>query len=116
MLDLTTGCYYDNSSMHSDSYAVRKTDMFTFNLQYVPYDTKYVEDFYEKTDKDGRNWTSDLMAAGVRQGESGKPWRGIDPAKKGNHWKFTVQKLDELDREGRIYFPKKVGGVPRYIR
>jgi DNA methylase/Restriction endonuclease len=104
-------------SIHDVILFYSKTDIFTFNLQYVPYDTKHVEDSYEKTDKDGRTWTSsDLMAAGVRQGESGKPWRGIDPAKRGNHWKFTVQKLDELDKQGRIYFPKKVGGVPRYIR
>ena len=24
--------------------------------------------------------------------------------------------MDELDKQGRIYFPKKVGGMPRYIR
>lgn len=56
------------------------------------------------------------MAAGIRYGESGMPWRGIDPSKKGNHWKFTIQKLDELDKQSRIHFPKKAGGVPRYKR
>jgi DNA modification methylase len=55
-------------------------------------------------------------AAGIRHGDSGKPWHGIDPNSKGNHWKFRVQKLDELEKEGHIYFPKKVGGVPRYKR
>jgi len=83
----------------------------------VPYDEDYVKKYYRYKDKDGRRWTSsDLMAAGIRHGESGKPWRGIDPNKRGNHWKFTVSKLDELAKEGRIYFPKKVGGVPRYKR
>jgi hypothetical protein len=56
------------------------------------------------------------MAAGIRHGESGKPWRGVDPNKRGNHWKFTITKLDELAKTGRIYFPKKAGGVPRYKR
>jgi DNA methylase len=56
------------------------------------------------------------MASGIRHGESGKPWRGIDPASRGNHWKYTIQKLDELDKAGRIHFPKKTGGVPRYKR
>jgi site-specific DNA-methyltransferase (adenine-specific) len=29
---------------------------------------------------------------------------------------FGIQRLDELAKEGRIYFPKKNGGVPRYKR
>jgi DNA modification methylase len=94
-----------------------KTDNYTFNPQHMPYDKNYVEKFYRNVDKDGRRWTSsDLMAAGIRHGESGKPWRGIDPNKRGNHWKFTIAKLEELAKEGRIYFPKKAGGVPRYKR
>jgi adenine-specific DNA-methyltransferase len=34
------------------------------------------------------------------------------------HWKFGVDRLDELDDEGRIYWPKKKkkGGTPRYKR
>src|SRR5260370_33068432 len=56
------------------------------------------------------------MAAGIRHGSSGKPWRGIDPNTRGNHWKYTVERLDELDNEGRIYWPEKEGGVPRYKR
>jgi len=56
-----------------------------------------------------------LLAAGVRKGDSGKPWHGIDPSKKGNHWQYTVQTLDELDRQGRIYWPPK-GRMPRLKR
>ena len=94
-----------------------KTDNYGFNRQYVPYNPEYVKKYYRNKDKDGRLWTSsDIMAAGIRHGDSGKPWRGIDPNKRGNHWKFTVQKLDELVKQGRIYFPKKIGGVPRYKR
>jgi hypothetical protein len=59
---------------------------------------------------------SDLTAAGTRNGSSGKPWKGIDPTSKGNHWKYTIENLDELDKEGRIYYPKKQGGVPGYKR
>jgi DNA modification methylase len=104
-------------TIHDTLLFYTKTDNYTFNPQYVPYDEEYVKKYYRHKDKDGRRWTSsDLMAAGIRHGESGKPWRGIDPAKRGNHWKFTVSKLDELAEQGRIYFPKKRGGVPRYKR
>ena len=94
-----------------------KSPDYIFNPQYIPYEKDYTDKFCKNLDDNGRRWTSsDLMAAGIRHGDSGKPWHGIDPNSKGNHWKFRVQKLDELEKEGRIYFPKKVGGVPRYKR
>ena len=68
-----------------------------------------------------------LTGSGVRPGESGKPWRGIDPTNVGRHWAIpgkimvllklegaTVQdKLAALDAAGRIYWPEKEGGTPR---
>lgn len=90
---------------------------FTWNVQYMPYDDAYINKFYRHIEKDtGRRYTlSDLMAPGTRKGESGKPWRGIDPNARGNHWKYTVSTLDELDSIGRIYWPPK-GRVPRFKR
>jgi len=32
------------------------------------------------------------------------------------HWKFTIDKLDELDATGRIAWPKKPNGMPEYKR
>lgn len=78
----------------------------------------YLESAYRNIEEGtGRRYTlSDLMAAGIRRGSSGLPWRGIDPNARGNHWKFQIAKLDELDAKGRIAWPKKEGGVPRYKR
>jgi len=102
-------------TIHDNILFYTKTDQYTFNPQYMPYGKEYLEKFYSHIDKDGRRWLSrDLTAAGVRHGDSGKPWKGIDVTAKGVHWKFRVQKLDELEKQGRIYFPKKVGGMPRY--
>jgi len=102
-------------TIHDNILFYTKTDNYTFIPQYTPYSKEYVEKFYRHVDKDGRRWLSrDLTAAGVRHGDSGKPWRGIDVTAKGVHWKFRVQRLDELVKEGRIYFPKKKGGMPRY--
>lgn len=87
-----------------------------WNPSFVPYNEKYVNEFYRHVDKDGRRYTlSDLMAAGIRHGSSGQPWRGIDPTTRGRHWQFTIEDLERLDQEGRIYYPPK-GGVPRYTR
>ena len=92
-------------------------DEYTWNPQHQDYDQTYIDAFYTHRDPDGRQWRrSDLTAAGVRHGSSGKPWRGIDVAAKGNHWKFTIETLDKLDAEGRIHWPKKIAGVPMYKR
>lgn len=57
-----------------------KTDKHTWNTQYTAYDERYVGDSYGASDEHGRPFKSDdLTAAGTRGGESGKPWRGIDP-------------------------------------
>jgi len=94
-----------------------KSDKFTWNPQYTPHDPEYIKNFYRHVDPNGRRYRlSDLTAAGIRHGSSGEPWHGIDVSGKGNHWKFTIDNLETLDREGRIYWPKKVGGVPAYKR
>jgi SAM-dependent methyltransferase len=80
------------------------------------YEVEYLDRYYKFDDGDGRlYWRADLCAAGVRHGSSGKPWRGIDPTVKGMHWKFTTERLEELDKEGRIYWPPK-GTMPQYKR
>ncbi|MEW6239995.1 MAG: DNA methyltransferase [Chloroflexota bacterium] len=93
-----------------------RSQNFIWNPQFTPHDDEYLDKFYRHADEKGRRYTlSDLTAAGIRHGESGKSWHGIDVTAKGNHWKFTVGKLDELDKEGRIYWPPS-GGMPRYKR
>jgi DNA modification methylase len=89
----------------------------TWIAQHQDHSESYLNSHYRNVNENGRHYTlSDLTAAGTRNGESGLPWRGFDPNTKGNHWKFRVSRLDELENEGRIYWPKKVGGWPRYIR
>src|SRR5207245_2107902 len=61
------------------------------------------------------------------------PWRDIDPTTKGRHWAVpgdaaaeiigldaigmtTQERLEMLDKSGRIYWPKKEGGIPQFIR
>ncbi len=102
--------------IHDTIFYYSKSDEYTWNPQYTPYDEGYIKTFYRHVDPDGRRYrVSDLTAAGIRRGSSGRPWRGIDPTAKGVHWKFTVEKLEELDKEGRIYWPAK-GKMPGYKR
>ncbi|NJK81958.1 MAG: site-specific DNA-methyltransferase, partial [Chloroflexaceae bacterium] len=93
-----------------------KTDTHIWNIQYQPYDEGYVKQFYRYVDEQGRRYRlSDLTGSGVRYGETGQPWRGIDVTAKGRHWSVPSAELDKLDAEGRIYWPPK-GSVPSYKR
>jgi len=94
------------------------SDDFTWNRQYTPYDEAYTAKFYQHVEPGtGRRYASDnLTAAGTREGSSGKSWHGINVKRKGIHWKYTIETLEDLDRKGRIIWPEKRGGVPRYKR
>jgi len=93
-----------------------KSDDYAWNKQRVAYSEEYVERFYRHIDTGGRRYQlGDLTGRGVRHGETGLPWRGVDVTSKGRHWMVPPDELDRLDREGRVYSPPK-GGVPRYKR
>jgi adenine-specific DNA-methyltransferase len=51
-----------------------------------------------------------IHAPGIRNGETGKEWRGTLPPP-GKHWQYTPDKLDEFDRKGEIYW--SANGNPR---
>lgn len=44
-----------------------------------------------------------IHAPGVRNGETGKPWRGLTPPP-GKHWQYLPRTLDEMDARGEIYW------------
>jgi DNA modification methylase len=94
-----------------------RTETFTWNQVYQPYDQHYVDEFYTHYDEDGRRWRrSDLTGAGVRHGETGLPWRGIEVTPKGRHWFVPPKELDKLDAAGKIHWPAKETGVPMLKR
>jgi site-specific DNA-methyltransferase (adenine-specific) len=102
--------------IHDIIFYYTKTDSYNWNPLYTEHAEKYIRSHYSQMDDEGRRWTaSDLTANGIRHGSSGEPWRGFDVTAKGNHWKFKIEKLEQLDAAGRIYWPSG-GGWPRYKR
>ncbi len=51
-----------------------------------------------------------VHAPGVRNGETGKPWRGVLPPP-GKHWQYPPAVLEEMDRRGEIFWSSN--GNPR---
>ena len=67
------------------------TESFTWNAQWLPLSEDHVRRAYRNEDGRGR-WQSDqLTAASLRTGESGEPWRGVDPSDVGRHWATPTQ-------------------------
>ncbi len=100
--------------IHDNIFYYSKSSARTWNVILSPPDKEYIETFFDQIEAEtGRRYARvDLTGAGItKDGESGKPWRGIDPSAKGRHWANHPDTLERLDREGRIHWPKK--GVPR---
>jgi DNA modification methylase len=116
--------------VHDTILLYAKTDAATWNQEYQPLPQKTVDGWYNNVEPGtGQRFNRDnLTATGLRGGYSGKPWRGVDPSSKGNHWrvprflpeltagKTTQEALDALDAAGRIFWPKAEGGVPMLKR
>ena len=113
---------HDTILFYAKGEAYRWTD---FRLPHGP---EYVQSHFTHEDPDGRRFQPiSLTGDGIRHGESGKPWRQVDPTAVGRHWALpgeildrlgvtsgTLQeKLDGLDAAGRIFWPKKESGTPR---
>ncbi len=93
-------------------YYTKSQDGIVFHRQYTDYHDDQIAKLYRKEEGTGRLFrTITLLVPGTRNGSSGMPWRGIDPSSRGDHWKYAIDKLDELDAAGLIYWPPK-GNVP----
>ena len=90
-----------------------KTASRTWNPIHQDYEDEYLLQRFRRTDSDGRRWKdADLTGSGIRRGETGEIWRGINVTAKGRHWQYPPAQLEQLDASGKIYWPAK-GGMPR---
>ena len=55
-------------------------------LFYREHDPEYVKKFYRHQDEKGLYRIATLNAPGIRHGESGQPWRDVNPSDVGRHW------------------------------
>jgi DNA modification methylase len=119
--------------VHDSILVYATSDSHRWNRVFQDYDPDYLAKFYRLKDDRGHYQLVSLTGAGIRTGDSGKPWRGVDPTGTGRHWAVpsgalarafpttdvtalsTQEKLDLLDRAGLIAWPER-GSVPRQKR
>lgn len=87
--------------IHDTILFYKKSDRATWNYPTRPYMRGHVQEYFVQ---EGDRWRTNyygnvLTGSGTRGGESGKPWRGIDPTAKGRHWAIPKALLDEVDED-----------------
>jgi site-specific DNA-methyltransferase (adenine-specific) len=124
-------------NVHDTLFFYSKSGEYVWNEVLLAHTEGY-SDRYRNTDERGRVWADDNMTApGVRHGFSGAEWRGLNPTTKGLHWKIsnkavegivgkeaaaklnTIEKLEVLDADGLLHWPKQKGdeaSFPRFKR
>lgn len=81
-----------------------KSDTYVWNRPIEPWDDARAGKEYQYVDDHGRRYKKvPVHAPGVRNGETGKPWRGKLPPP-GKHWQYPPATLDEMDARGEIYW------------
>lgn len=85
-----------------------KSSNFVWNQIHQKYDDEYVEKYYRYKDESGRRFLSDNLV-GHKGINKIYEWRGIT-----RPWRYPKHRLDELEKEGRIFWTKN--NFPRYKR
>ena len=81
-----------------------KSESYVWNRPVDQWDDAKALKEYQCVDPDGRRYKKvPIHAPGVRNGETGKEWRGKMPPP-GKHWQYLPSTLDEMDARGEIYW------------
>ena len=100
----TAGAIHDTLLFYS------KSDKWTWNEQFTPYEQSYLDQYYRYKEPNGRRFMSDnLSAAGLSGGRSDYTWNGVRRL-----WRIPEVTMRRLDKEGRIFYTKN--GMPRLKR
>jgi site-specific DNA-methyltransferase (adenine-specific)/adenine-specific DNA-methyltransferase len=123
----------DFNHIHDTIFFLPKSKNYKFHVKYIPYSEDYLKSNF-KAGLDGRLFReSPITAPGLRTGQSGAPWKGLNPSDigKGRHWsipnflkhllspqasKDSIKALDELEAHGRIVWAKDGEGRPNAIQ
>jgi len=87
-----------------------KSGRFVHNEAFTPYSQEYIAEHFVHVDPDGRRFRrSDLRNPGVRPNlrYDYTASNGVTYKPHPNGWAISREVMEQLDREGRLFFPKK---------
>jgi site-specific DNA-methyltransferase (adenine-specific) len=98
------------SRVHDTILFYSKSDNFIMNRQHQPYSESYIKNFFIHNDRKGRYRL--VVAHGPGASGSDYVWKG-KTVPQGRHWAYKKERMEELDREGKLYYSKT--GMP-YVK
>jgi DNA modification methylase len=101
---------------HDTIFYYSKSENTVLNKIYKEHSDDYLSQ-YNHNDTNGNYRHAPLLVSGKRNGSTGSVWRGFDPntfGRNGMHWITKIDKLEKLDAEGKIYWPKNGQPMLKY--
>ena len=91
-----------------------RADGFLFNAQHTSYSQEHLDKIYKYTDENGRRYgTDNLRSPGPRPNLTYE-YKGYKPHPNG--WTVSLERMKQLDAEGRLHFPRsKQGRIRRKV-
>ncbi len=91
-----------------------KTSQYKFNPQYAPYSQEYIDKYFRGKDESGRRYQTVSLRSPNPRPNLTYDYRGYKPHPNG--WAVSQERMERLDAEGRLQFPKKPEGTVRLKR
>ena len=85
-----------------------KGDDFTFHAQYMPYSEEHLSKIYKYVDENGRRYSTSNIRSPSPRPNLTYDYKGYKPHPNG--WTISLERMKQLDAEGRILFPKNKDG------
>lgn len=92
-----------------------KSKEYTWNQIYAPYSQKHIDEKFNNVDADGRRFTAENLRNPSYRPNLVYEYKGYQPHPNG--WAISREKMEQYDRENRLYFPPKGGRIrlKRYL-
>jgi site-specific DNA-methyltransferase (adenine-specific) len=84
-----------------------------FNKQFQQYDEEYTNERFRFQDPDGRRWSEQNLSSPNPRPNLTYAYaasNGITYQPPANGWKYTRERMQVLDKQGRLHYPARVGG------
>lgn len=104
------------SNLNDTIFFYTKTDHYLFVPQHSEYNQKYIETNFKYVDERGRRYASDNLRSPNPRPNLTYEYKGYKPHPNG--WTVSFEKMQELDRQGRLIFPENPDGrirIKKYL-
>lgn len=100
-------------AVHDTILFYTKSSTFVFNKQYSAHADEYIEERFRFADPDGRRWAEQNLSSpnprpNLTYAFTAK--NGITYQPPPNGWKYTPERMQQLDDENRLHYPNKTSG------